>query len=341
MAAETTVMVAGERWAERRASRSPGGFSSLVAASAAMKKAVHQMECATEGDYPVLLIGENGTGKRLMAEIIHRSSERRHMPFISIPVTTLPAGAMELQLFGTVCRHDGDPGGQQPGAVRAADGGSLFIDEIRGLTRTAQAKLLDVLEKGRVTSIADDADQKVDIRLIAASSRDLEELVDQGRFRADLYYRLNVVSIYVPPLRQRREDIPALVRHFLEELSAETGLPCVEPEPELMRLLEGYDWPGNVRQLRDCLRSMVGMARTDRLTAGDLCSSVRRDGGASEHGRMRPEKRLAELERMAMVEALEQHGGNRTCAAEALGISVRTLQRKLKKWNAERSAAQL
>jgi DNA-binding NtrC family response regulator len=305
--------------------------------SSPMQQVMHQVARAIDGDCPVLLVGEKGTGKRLIAETIHQHSERRQGPFVAVHVAAIPAAFMESHLFGCVGSELGGLEGQQIGELVAADGGTVYIDEISGLTRTAQAQLLRALEKHRVVPIGDDQEQEVDVRLIAATGRDLDELVEQGRFRADLNYQLNVVPIHVPPLRERREDIPSLVRYFLGEICSDEGLPPIQPEPELMRLLEDYDWPGNVRQLRDCLRSMIALAKTDRLTAGDLCTSARHNSDGADPPRLHHEKRLAELERMAMVEALEQHGGNRTCAAEALGISVRTLQRKLKKWSAERA----
>lgn len=309
-------------------------FSRLILASAAMQRVAHQAERAAQGDCPVLLLGERGTGRRLLAELIHANSERRDRPFVRVHLPARePAGSR-----GGLERD----GQERPVTddLLAAHGGSLFVDEVSYLTRTAQARLLWVLEKRRIPAVGEEWEREVDLRLIAASCRNLDELVAQGRFRTDLHYRLSVVPICLPPLRERREDIAVLTRHFLDEICCELGLPSVEPEPELMRLLEGYDWPGNVRQLRDCLRSMVCLARTDRLSARDLGPPVRRDGAAVEPPRLRHEKRLAELERLAMVEALEQHGGNRTCAAEALGISVRTLQRKLKKWNTDRAFGQ-
>ena len=310
-------------------------FSPLIVASVPMQRVLHQAERAAQGECPVLLLGEKGTGRGLIAELVHRNSERRDRPLLRVHLNGAPAA--KEPPFAAVPASDGESlEAPQASDFLAAHCGSLFIDEVSNLTRTAQARLLWVLEKGRIPALGDEPEQEVDVRLIAASSRNLEELVEQGRFRADLNYRLNVVAIHLPPLRERREDIAVLTRYFLDEICSEQGLPPREPEPELMRLLEGYDWPGNVRQLRDCLRSMVCLARTERLTAGDLCPSARRGSAWAEPSRLRHEKRLAELERMAMVEALEQHGGNRTCAAEALGISVRTLQRKLKKWNAER-----
>jgi DNA-binding NtrC family response regulator len=321
----------GERQ-ELPAGRATGTFP-FVAVSEAMQRVLHQVQRAAESDSPVLITGEAGTGKRPIAEAIHRNSRRRRTPFVTVNVATTAAAAVEKRLFGSGGNEAGQAT-QRTGDFVAASGGTLLIEEVSGLPKTTQAKVLWALEKQRITPVGDDREVAVDVRLIASTSRDLDELIAQDRFRAELYYRLNVIPIRVPPLRERREDIPGLVRHFLEEICAAEKLPPVSPEPELMRLLEDYDWPGNLRQLRNCLRSMVLLSRTDRLPAGaSRFGASGTDVGADQP---RPQKRLAELERMAMVEALEQHGGNRTSAAEALGISVRTLQRKLKKWSEER-----
>ena len=314
----------------------PVGEVALVAASEAMQRVQHQIQRAAESESPVLVTGEVGTAKRQIAEAIHRQSRRRAKPMLIVNVATLAAAALERRLFGSGSGEVGDAEAQRPGDFVAAAGGTLLIEEVSSLPKTTQSKVLWAIEKQRITPVGEDRDIPVDVRLIASTSRDLEELVAQDRFRAELYYRLNVIPIHVPPLRQRREDIPILVRHYLDEICAAEKLPPVSPEPELMRMLEDYHWPGNLRQLRDCLRSMVLLSRAEQMPAGE----IRWGAGGVQHGEerplARPHKRLAELERIAMVEALERHGGNRTSAAESLGISVRTLQRKLKKWSEER-----
>ncbi len=308
-----------------------------VAISDAMRRVLDQMERAARSDSPVLLTGEVGTGKKSVAETIHRHGHRQAGPLIRVNVAALAVAAVEKRLFGSGESDQCEAERQRPGAFGAADGGTLFIEEIGHLPKTAQARLLRALEKPRTAFPDDNPEVLADVRVIASTSRDLYELVAQERFRANLYYRLNVIPIDVPPLRQRREDIPALVRRTLDEICAGENLSRVRPDSELMRLLEDYDWPGNLRQLRACLRSIVRFSKTERLAVRDWPSD--RDTEPEKKLRELPDQRLADLERMAMVEALEQHGGNRTSAAEALGISVRTLQRKLKKWSEERPNA--
>lgn len=314
----------------------PIGEVPLIAISEPMQRVQHQIQRAAESETPVLLTGEVGTAKRQIAEAIHRSSRRWAGPMLSVNVATLAVAALENRLFGSAGSEADETDAQRPGDFVAANGGTLLIEEVGSLPKTTQAKVLWAIEKQRITPVGANRDIPIDVRLIASTSRDLDELVAQDRFRAELYYRLNVIPIHVPPLRQRREDIPLLVRHYLDEICAAENLPPVSPDPELMRMLEDYHWPGNLRQLRDCLRSIVLLSRTERPPIGEM----RWGAGGVQHGAekplARPQKRLADLERIAMVEALEQHGGNRTSAAESLGISVRTLQRKLKKWSEER-----
>ncbi len=304
----------------------------LVAGSKAMKRVVYRLGRAAESNAPVLLIGEKGTGKGVIARKIHTDSPRRSGPFVSVNVATMASSAVAARVFGTEVGTNGSAA-NRAGELSAAEGGTLFVEEISYLSRTAQARLARALERHRTSPLGSNREESIDVRLIASTTRDLEELVFQNRFRADLYYALAVVPIHVPPLRHRRSDIPAMVRRFLGEIGGEEAAPGIEPAPELMRLLEDYHWPGNIRQLRDCVRAIAKLSRSQRMGPEALPAVQGRR--IADPLPIHQEKRLAELERIAMVETLEQHGGNRTAAAQALGISVRTLQRKLKKWNAE------
>jgi len=209
----------------------------------------------------------------------------------------------------------------------------LFIDEIGDFALTSQAKLLRVLENRVVTPIGSNADREVDVRVVAATSRNLEELVHDGEFREDLYYRLNVINLRLPPLRERRGDIPLLVNHFLKELCNAAERPLLSLDPKLARFFQTHPWPGNVRQLRNCLESMVVMAQGTTLTIEDLPASIDETTTPAEDLEVPFGITLEDLEKAAVEQMLEKCDGNRTRAAEELGISVRTLQRRLKAWN--------
>jgi len=213
--------------------------------------------------------------------------------------------------------------------LQAADGGTLSIDEIGDFQLASQAKLLRALENSTVTPVGSNREQVVDVRVVAATSRDLHDMLRDGTFREDLYYRLNVVTISLPPLRERREDIRPLVHAFLSELCELRDLSTLQMKPELLQYLEAFDWPGNVRQLRNCIESMVVMAQRDVLNINDLPQHL--DPSTSEPDLQLPrDATLDELEREAIRQALDRFQGNRTRAAESLGISVRTLQRRIK-----------
>lgn len=311
------------------------GFERIIGSSPAMLEVFDLARRAAEADSTVLITGESGTGKELIAEAIHHNSPHKEGPFVAINMAAVPETLVESELFGHVKGAFTGATGSRVGRFEAADGGTLFLDEIGDLKMMSQAKLLRVLESNKITPVGSNEDRHVDVRVVAATSRNLQELVANGDFREDLYYRFNVVAIALPPLRQRREDIPLLVRHFLDELCAVNGKPRLDPDPELMNFLENHDWPGNVRQLANCIESMVVLATSTTLTLDNLPATVRsnhqRTGVEREERR---ERTLADMERRAVLQALDQNGGNRTQAASALGISVRTLQRKLKIWNA-------
>ena len=219
------------------------------------------------------------------------------------------------------------------GRFETANGGTIFIDEIGDFPGPSQAKLLRVLENRTVTRVGGNQDRAIDVRVVAATSRNLDQMVAGGQFREDLYYRLNVVVIYLPPLRERSDDIPLLAEHFLRELSQANHLAPMTLAPDLRQFLQGFPWPGNVRQLHNCLESMVVMARGPVLTLEDLPRNIAQ---APVHALPLPssasDPTLEELQRTVIVRTLGQFDGNRTRTAEALGISVRTLQRRLREW---------
>jgi DNA-binding NtrC family response regulator len=309
------------------------GFEKMIGNSRVMLKTFDQARRAAKVESTVLVTGESGTGKELMAEGIHRNSPRQKNAFVTVNMAAVPENLVESELFGHMKGAFTGATGERIGRFEAANKGTLFIDEIGDFALASQAKLLRVLENHTVTPIGSNQDRKVDVRVLAATSRNLEEMVKEGKFREDLYYRLNVITIQLPPLRARPEDIPLLVRHFLKELCQKTGRQTLEVDPPLMRYFENYEWPGNVRQLRNCLESMVVMATDKTLTLDDLPPTMGDRAGQDDGEVEIPVgTTLEDLERTAVEQALEQFEGNRTHAAESLGISVRTLQRKLKAW---------
>ncbi len=310
------------------------GFERLVGQSKAMLDVFARVRRAARSESTVLIQGESGTGKELIAEALHQNSPRKTGPFVAVNMAAVPSTLVESELFGHVKGAFTGATGSRVGRFKAAEGGSIFIDEIGDFALELQAKLLRVLETRRVTPVGGDDEMAINARVIAATARNLEQMVADGKFRDDLYYRLSVVTIPLPPLRERAEDIPLLVHSFLNEFRASTNGPPLGVAPELMRYLETYAWPGNVRQVRNCIESMVVLAEHDTLTMADLPATLTQHKSARGNDgppRMARDT-LKSLERSAIEEALERSGGNRTAAARTLGISVRTLQRKLHAW---------
>jgi two-component system, NtrC family, response regulator HydG len=308
------------------------GFENIVAQSKLMLDVFDNARRAAATDSTVLITGESGTGKELIAEAIHQNSPRKEESFVVVNMAAVPQHLVESELFGHVKGAFTGAMESRIGRFEAANGGTIFIDEIGDFKVESQAKLLRVLENRTVTPIGSNENRTVNVRVVAATSRNLEQMVRDEEFREDLYYRLNVINLRLPPLRDRREDIPLLIGHFLEKLCAKTHREPLQVDAALKRYLESYDWPGNVRQLRNCLESMVVLARGDSLTLDDIPATLELGLSASEHVAIPPGTSLHDLEREAVEQALRQHDGNRTHAARTLGISVRTLQRKLKAW---------
>ncbi len=308
------------------------GFERIIGRSEAMLTVFDQARRVAMTETTVLITGESGTGKELIAEAIHQNSPRRAGPFVTVNMAAVPSHLAESELFGHV--KGAFTGATDPriGRFEAANRGTIFIDEIGDFAWESQAKLLRVLENRTVTPIGSNDDRSVDVRVVAATSRDLDAMVADGEFREDLYYRLNVVNLQLPPLRERREDILLLVDHFLRDLAQRLGRPVLSIAGPLREFLETYDWPGNIRQLRNALESMAVLASGDRLTLDDLPATLHDLSRRNDNLNIPPGMSLDDLQREAAEQALAQHQGNRTHAAAALGISVRTLQRKLKAW---------
>lgn len=312
---------------------SPSDSPKMIACSAAMQTVFDEIYRTAQADATVLVSGESGTGKELVAEAIHRHSRRCDGPFVAVNMAAVPETLVESELFGHVAGAFTGAATPRAGRFEAANGGTLFIDEVGDLKLTSQSKLLRVLENHVVTPVGSNENHPADVRVIAATNHRLESLVAEGKFREDLYYRLTVVTIAIPPLRKRREDIPLLVDYFLDELCHNNGKPRLSADPELLGFLESYDWPGNVRQLRNCLESMVILSRSPTLTVNDLPPMIRNfPRNPMPYFEMPQGVTLADVVKAAVLQTLDRLDGNRTQAAQSLGISVRTLQRKLKQW---------
>ncbi len=309
-------------------------FDKLTTCSDLMLPVLDQTSRAAKVRATVLITGESGTGKELIAEAIHANSPRFNGPLVIVNMAAVPSNLIESELFGHVAGAFTGSTGTRIGRFEAAQGGTIVIDEIGDLALECQAKLLRVLENHCVTPVGSNDDRSLDVRVIAATNRNLAQMVRDGEFREELYYRLNVVAIHLPPLRDRPEDVEPLVHRFLDEFAAAYDQPRPEPDGELMAFLQSYHWPGNIRQLRNCVESMFVLADSHTLTVEDLPDMVDRHNHRETVPFEVPEGLTLEtVERAVIQQALNRWRGNRTSAAKALGISVRTLQRRLKHWD--------
>jgi DNA-binding NtrC family response regulator len=286
----------------------------------------------------VLIVGESGVGKELVARAVHFNSPRRDGPFIALNCAAIPATLIESELFGHERGAFTGAHARTRGKFEIADRGTLFLDEIGEMDPSTQAKLLRVLEQREFMRIGGDGPVRVDVRLIAATNADLERLVAERQFRRDLYYRLKVVTIPVPPLRERQEDIPHLVAVFLDELARENAVPRKRLTPAALAALEMYHWPGNVRELKNLLESVLVSVLGPEIDVDDLPPTVRPSSVQPLPIDLAPGTTLAEMERAMIRRTLERTGGNRTHSAQILGIGVRTLQRKMRAYGIDIAA---
>jgi DNA-binding NtrC family response regulator len=316
------------------------GLERIIGESKQMKDVFAKIQRAAPVDSTVLILGESGTGKELVAQALHHNSNRKKGPFVAVNCAAVPATLVESELFGHVRGAFTGATDRRMGRFEQADGGTLFIDEIGDFELGLQAKLLRVLETLTVTPVGGHEDRKVDVRVLAATSRDLRKMVENGTFREDLFYRLNVVTITLPALRQRLDDIPILVDHFLRDITEQKHTTPRRMSADVMRRLQAYRWPGNVRELRNVLESMMVLGDSDILTENDLPEQIAAGAMAnSKPSEIPTGLTMEELEKLAITKALDQCNGNRTHAADRLGISVRTLQRKLRQYALEGRAA--
>src|SRR4051794_31249759 len=257
------------------------GFEGIVGRSAGMRQVIQTARQVATSDIPVLILGENGTGKELIAKAIHNNSRRRKQRLVTMNCAGMPETILEDELFGHVKGAFTDARTERAGRFEHADKGTLFMDEIGDMPQNMQAKLLRVLENGEVVRLGSNDPIKVDVRLISATNRDLDEMVKDKHFREDLYYRIKGVTIHLPPLRGRREDIPLLTYYFLQRAAEKTGKNIRGIKPETQQLLMGYGWPGNVRQLRNVVDNMVILSNEEELSPQSLPSEIRPAGGVS------------------------------------------------------------
>lgn len=283
----------------------------------------------------VLIQGETGTGKELIAQALHQNSPRARKPFVAVHCAALSSNLLESELFGHEKGAFTSANEKRVGRFEAADGGTLFLDEIGEIDAATQVKLLRFLENRTFERLGSNKPIQVDVRLIAATNRNLVDMVAKQTFREDLYYRLNVVTLETPPLRDRSEDIPLLVRHFLDYYAKENGLPTLDVDALAMRLLQAYSWPGNIRELRNFAENAVVLNRGSQLSEYDLDSKFFNSEVAAPSSKSNFSQQplsVEENEKRLLRNALLQAKGNRTRAAELMGISRRTLHRKLKQW---------
>ena len=307
----------------------------LVYKSRAMEGLVALAETAARADSTVVITGESGTGKDVLARFLHARSQRADSPMIAVNCAALPEALFESEFFGHERGAFTGATSTKRGLIEAADSSTLFLDEVGEMPAQTQVKLLRFLEEGRFRRVGSTRDRDADVRVIAATNRNLAEDVAAGRFRADLFYRLNVISLHVPPLRQRREDIPALSEHFLSLFRERFHRPALDLSAEARGRLNAYDWPGNVRELRNALERAVALASADseRLEADQLLpSNASQNAEGNTITSDSTPLTLDQLERQHILRVLEEQSGNRERAAAVLGISARTLYRKLREY---------
>ena len=303
------------------------GLDNLIGASPAMQEVVGLIQGAARADLNVLVTGESGTGKELVARAIHYNGPRRRGPFVALNCAAIPETLLESELFGHVRGAFTGAATARKGLVEEAQGGTLFLDEISEMPANLQAKLLRVLEDREVRPLGSNRGSVVEFRAIASTNRDPRAQIEAGTFRPDLYYRLNVVGIHLPPLRERAGDVPRLARHFVEQFAAQQGRTIRGVTPEAMALLEAYAWPGNVRELENAIERAVAFARTEFITPADLPPAVRDEGQIVQAGVAR-RWTLRELEDRYIERVLAEANGDRVRAAQILDVHPRTLERR-------------
>jgi DNA-binding NtrC family response regulator len=310
------------------------GLRAIVGSSAAMRKVYDQIERVLESDITVFVSGESGTGKELVAKAIHYGSLRAAGPFVDVNCAAIPEGLQESELFGHEKGAFTGAHATHPGKFEQAAGGTILLDEVGEMSPSSQARLLRVLQERCLTRVGGAKTIALDVRVVSSSNRDLAQLVSEGRFRQDLYYRLVVFPIELPPLRRRREDIPVLVEHFLNKHAGDAGRRITRVEPAALELLMRHDWPGNVRELENVIHRSLLVAAAPELKRDDLPRELAagQAGAPGADGAIGELHSLEELERLAIERAIDHFGGNLSDVARQLGIGRSTLYRKLEQY---------
>ena len=300
-----------------------------------MRQLYDLLERVAPTEASVLITGESGTGKELVARALHELGRRRAGPFVAVSCAAVPETLLESELFGHVKGAFTDAHATRAGLFARANGGTLFLDEIGDMPLGLQPRLLRAVQERLIRPVGGDAETSVDVRLIAATHVDLESAVEAGRFREDLYFRINVIPVEVPPLRRRGNDILLLAQRFIEEFSTQASRRVTGITSPAAEKLLAYDWPGNVRELRNCIERAVALTRFEQVTVEDLPEKVRAERRPRVLLMADDESELVsleEIERRYILRVLEAAGGNKTSAARILGLDRKTLYRKLERW---------
>ncbi len=319
------------------------GFENIIGHSEALLTVLDTAARAAQSDSTILIHAETGAGKELLARAIHFNSRRRDKPFVTINCGAIPRELLESELFGHVKGSFTGAVAHKTGKVELADGGTLFLDEIGEMPGELQVKLLRLLQQGELEKVGASAPVRVDVRFIAATHRNLQAMIEDGTFREDLYYRLAVIPLELPPLRDRAEDIPDLVQHFFLKMRERQGRPNLVLPPALLPLFQNYRWPGNIRELENVIERIVVLARGDEITLADLPEFLRRDRPATDMIQLElPPKgiSLESIEKELIIKALEKFHGNQTHAAKYLDISRKALIYRMEKHGIRRRAGE-
>jgi transcriptional regulator with PAS, ATPase and Fis domain len=315
-------------------SQRPAAFSAIIGKSDAMVKIFAVMEKVIPSKTNILITGESGTGKGLVAQAIHESGPRKDKPFISINCGAIPENLLESELFGHKKGSFTSAIEDKKGLITMANGGTLFLDEVGELPPSLQVKMLNVIQNKELTPVGDTRVITVDVRVIAATNADLVQRVKDGRFREDLFYRLNVIEIRVPSLRERKDDIPLLIKHYLTVFADEAGKNVKDIDYEAMKSMMAYEWPGNIRELRNSLERAVVLSEGEVITLHDLPDKLRTiDIEGIPTSSLR--QALDDYEREYIRRSMAESKGNKEATADRLGIDLATLYRKLKKLRIE------
>ena len=332
--AEERESLRRENRALKEAMRKERTFHDILGKSEAMEKVFSTIAKVAEYKTTVLIQGESGTGKELVAHALHRGGPRKDKPFVAVNCGAIPESLLESELFGHKKGSFTDAHADKRGLFESANQGTLFLDEVGELPLPLQVKLLRVLQESRIRPLGATQDKEIDVRMIAATVRDLQHEVEEGRFREDLYYRLNVLQLNVPPLRKRRDDIMLLVEHFIERNNGRLGTKIRDVDQRARKLLLNYPWPGNVRELENTIERAVVLAESDVIGVGDLPERMREPAdpiaASLASGELSIKKTGRFMEETLIRRALEKTGGNRTAAARLLEISHRALLYKIK-----------